>query len=446
MKKVLFLISVAMLVLGSCRKDDDTSELDLELESLLIDLADGNGLAFFTFPASTELTKIPQDPKNPLTTAKIELGKLLFHETATGVNPVKAFSKGTYSCASCHFAAAGFQAGRFQGIGEGGIGIGPHGEARQRGPLYTADDLDVQPVRSPSALNIAYQTNILWNGQFGATGVNTGLDYAFTPGTPKETNTLGFEGVETQAIAGQKVHRLDMTAALAEELGYKAMFDAAFPDVPVADRYTKITAGLAIAAYERTIFSQEAPFQKWLKGQKNAMNEQEKRGAILFFDKAKCAECHTGPALNSMEFYGIGMGDLFDCPEEIFKANAGQSDHLGRGGFTGKAEDKYKFKVPQLYNMSDSPFFGHGSSLRTIRDVVVYKNRAVKENARVPDAQLAEEFVPLNLTNAEIDDITAFLKHALYDPDLKRYQPSSVKSGNCIPNNDPMSRTQLGCD
>lgn len=108
--------------------------------------------------------------------------------------------------------------------------------------------------------------------------------------------------------------------------------------------------------------------------------------------------------------------------------------------------DKYKFKPPQLYNLTDSPFFGHGSSFRSVRDVVEYKNKGMKENPNVPDSQLAEQFRPLNLTDEEVDDIAAFIEKALRDPNLLRYQPLSIRSGNCFPNNDPQSRMDLGCN
>ena len=144
-------------------------------------------------------------------------------------------SEGTYSCASCHFASAGFQAGRFQGIAEGGTGFGINGESREANIQYLEEDLDVQPVKSPSVMNTAYQKIMLWNGQFGATGLNTGTESAWTFDTPKETNFLGFEGVETQAIAGLKVHRMDIDEdnSVIEDLGYKTMFDEAFSNVPV---------------------------------------------------------------------------------------------------------------------------------------------------------------------------------------------------------------------
>lgn len=446
-----FLLSclLSILILQSCRKDTESmsnTTLDEELQRALETAADGQGTDFFKFPASTDFASIPQDPLNPITEAKVHLGQMLFHETGLAMSPLHVFSEGTYSCASCHFAGAGFQANRVQGIGDGGIGFGVNGEGRQNGAMYEEDALDVQPIRTPSAMNGAYQTNMLWNGQFGATGVNLGTEEQWTEGTPKAVNHLGYEGLEVQAIAGLGVHRQEIAGHENILLWYQTYFDESFPDFPSEERYTKETAGLAIAAFERTVMANEAPFQKWLQGDRNAMTDAEKRGAVLFFDKASCSTCHTGPALNSMEFHALGMKDLFECPEDIFLATENSGVNKGRADFTKEEEDLYKFKVPQLYNLADSPFYGHGSSFRSIKEVVEYKNLGTKQNIRVPFDQLADEFVPLELTDVEVEDLTAFLKYGLRDPNLARYQPSSVVSGNCFPNADPMSINQLGCD
>ncbi|MEM1320400.1 MAG: cytochrome c peroxidase [Bacteroidota bacterium] len=445
---LLILLSISLLF-NACKKDDDTTAegLDGELEAALLTAADGKGVDFFQLPDSDDFANIPQDPKNPLTAQKVALGKLLYHETGLGISPELDIGKETFSCASCHFAAAGFQAGRFQGIGDGGVGFGVNGEGREVIPDYEEMQLDVQPIRSPTVLNTAYQEVMLWNGQFGATGVNAGTESQWTAGTPKEVNNLGYQGLEIQAIAGLEVHRLSINEDLMEELGYKPIFDMVFADVPADSRYTREFAGLAIAAYERTVLSNKSPFQEWLKGNRAALSEQEKRGALLFFSEANCYSCHTGPALSTMEFHAIGMKDLQDCPEPIFRADAASAGaNLGRGGFTGNATDNYKFKVPQLYNLSDSPFFGHGSSMRSIRDVLEYKNKAEAENANVPATQLAASFVPLQLSDEEISDIEAFINTGLYDSELSRYEPASVLSGQCFPNNDPLSRLDLGCD
>ena len=442
LKLAVFLFAVCLL--SSCAKDDDLSTTDQLLLAEIEAASNGMGLAYFTLPQSEDYSAIPQDPNNPITEAKVTLGKLLFHESAFAVDGNFPITVGTYSCASCHHAAAGFQSGLAQGLGEGGDGFGIKGEARFRNALCEPELIDVQPIRSPSAMNGAYQQVTLWNGQFGATGPNDQTQAQWTAGTPKEVNHLGFEGLETQAIAGLDVHRMKYDKDLVESNGYKSAFDLAFPDIPDADRYTRVTAGLAIAAYERTLLSNEAPFQKYLKGDYSALTEEEKQGGLLFFSKAKCVDCHTGPALNKMEFHALGMKD-FD-PSAVFMFDADDPAKFGRFSFTQNEADRYKFKTPQLYNLKDVSFLGHGASFSSVEDVIQYKNTAVAENMEVSSGQLSNQFQPLNLTTSEIELISNFLVNGLYDPNLSRYVPESLPSGNCFPNNDAVSRIDLGCD
>jgi len=445
MKTKLSTIILCMTIfLSACQKESTNLDLDAQLENTLA-IASGESKEAFILPESNDLANIPQDPLNPLTQAKIDLGKMLFHETGLAVNPLHPENAGSYSCASCHFASAGFQANRHQGIGDGGSGFGRNGLDRAPDNLYDLSDLDVQPIRTPSAMNGAFQKNHLWNGQFGGTGVNLGTETKWTTGTPKEVNNLGFEGLETQAIAGLKVHRMDDIASFLKEF-YAEDFDAAFPESPVDNRCNRINSGLAIAAYERTLLPTDAPFQKWLKGNANAMNEQEKEGAILFFGKAKCVSCHNGPALNSMEFHGLGMHDLHSNIEATYGASDASEANLGRGGFTKIATEYYKFKVPQLYNLADSPFYGHGASFQNLAMLVSYKNEAIPENAAVPKSQISDEFVPLHLTDDEIINLVAFLENGLRDKNLSRFEPTEVHSNQCFPVNDAVSNIDLGCE
>lgn len=450
MRNLVSVILLSWIIIASCSNNDDyflPGQTDAQLDKALTDILEekGGGLAFFTLPQSDDYANIPQDPNNPISRPKVELGKLLFHETALAVDSEFPESINTYSCASCHHAAGGFQANTPQGIGDGGIGFGHAGEGRLLNPNCEPKDIDVQPIRTPSALNISYQTNVLWNGQFGATAVNEGTESEWTPGTPIAVNELGFEGTEVQAIAGLSVHRfgLSIDEEFISTTEYKELFDVAFQSTSVDERYTPVTAGLAIAAYERTLLANRSPFQRWLNGDEDAMTRDQKRGATLFF-KNNCVDCHTGPALSSMEFHAYGMKDLVDNSTAI---NVSHDDgaNLGRGGFTKKSEDNYKFKVPQLYNLKDSPFYGHGSSFTSIKDVVEYKNEGISENPLVPEDQLSQSFHSLGLTNNEITLITEFIKEGLYDPDLKRYEPTSLPSGQCFPNNDALSRVDLQC-
>lgn len=447
MKKALAILMV-VLFLSACQNDNDISysdQLEASLQQTLMDASQGKGLSFFTMPESDDYSSIPQDANNQITKEKVELGQLLYHETGLALAPMVKLHEGTFSCASCHFASAGFQANRHQGLSDGGLGFGSNGEGRFKSDDYADDEVDVQPIRTPTAMNGAYQELMLWNGQFGATGANVGTEAQWKEDTPIATNHLGYEGLEIQAIAGLGVHRLKIEKEFLETHGYIQLFDNAFPSIPETERYTTEYAGLAIAAYERTLLANESPFQRWLKGDKLAMRDLEKEGARLFFGKAQCGSCHTGPALNSMEFYGYGMKDLYECPEPTFLSGPEAVANLGRGGFTGNAAEEYKFKVPQLYNLIDSPFLGHGSSFRSVSSVVTYKNDAVAENTNVPASNLAQQFQPLSLTEKEIELITLFIERSLYDPNLDRYVPQEVLSGQCFPNNDPMAQDDLGC-
>jgi cytochrome c peroxidase len=445
----LFAIVAISLMVGfsSCTSDDDgtpANSLDQDLQAALATAGGAEGANAFLLPESDDYANIPADPLNPITEAKVELGKFLFHETAIGLGAKYAENVGTYGCASCHHVAAGFQAGTAQGIGEGGSGFGTSGEARTRHTNVAEDSLDVQPIRSPSALNIAYQTNILWNGQFGATHLNVGTEAQWTAGTPKFVNNLGYEGTEIQAIAAQDVHRLKIEGSVAEtNASYIQMFDDAFSGAYGNDNITQETAGLAIAAYERILLSTEAPFQKYLKGETGAMTEAQKRGAITFFGKGNCVSCHGGPSLANMEFYGMGMKDIRELPN-IFQAQP--EDEKGRGGFTGVAADLYKYKVPQLYNLKDSPFYGHGASFTTVRGVVEYMAKGEVENANVPASQISPAFVDVGLSDTEITELTDFVENALHDANLQRYVPETLPSGNCFPVSDDQAKTDLGCN
>ena len=120
--------------------------------------------------------------------------------------------------------------------------------------------------------------------------------------------------------------------------------------------------------------------------------------------------------------------------------------NLGRGGFTGRDEDMFAFKVPGIYNASDAPFYFHGASKRTLEELVDYKIAAQAENDNVGQERISDKFLPLDLNEEEKAQLLLFLEKSLRDPDLERYQPDSVLSGNCIPNNDPQSRADLGCN
>lgn len=457
------LLGIIFVITGCSGGGDGQGETVLEpvvetapdgsiLEDLLTASSPTQSKDFYLLPASDDFNNIPQDPLNPLTQAKVDAGKLIFHDPAFATEGVALRAK-TWSCATCHHARAGFKSGLIQGIGEGGEGFGLKGEARAwHDPDTGTQDADVQPVTSPTVLNVAYQDVMLWNGALGNASngiINVGIDpdRLMTEGTPKEANREGLSGIETQAIAGTGVHRILGFPPELETTDYYQMLLDAFPEFS-RDELNKASTR-AIAAFERTILANKAPFQQWLRGDELAMSAKEISGAEVFFGEGGCVACHQGPALSSpvgatedQVFFAVGFSDL-DVNEVIGEIADGV--RLGRGGLTGNSADNYKVKVPQLYNLVDINVFGHGGSFNSVREVVEYKNAGVAQND-ASTTNLDYRFVPLNLSAAQIDDLVEFLEVSLRDPDLMRYEPQSLPSGLCVINNDTTSRADLGCD
>lgn len=435
-----------IVVLNACTKDRMPTlvKLDNQLETSIQGKSPDGTLDFYVLPNENDLHLIPQDPKNPLTPQKVELGKLMYHDTGLGQDPMKEAGRGTYSCASCHVSEAGFRPGNFQGIADGGVNFGIGGEDRVKNTLYADDELDVQSARPLSMVNVAYVSNTFWNGQFGGGNVNEGTEDVWDLRDDTELNHLGFEGIETQNMDGLIAHRITINKELLDEYGYTFLFDQVFADVPVEERYTVATASLAFSAYIRTILANRAPFQDWLKGDREALGYEEKKGAILFFEKAQCIQCHYNQNLGSPEFHALGVTDMDQIPS--YNTSPDDRRNLGRGGFTLQPEDNYKFKVPGIYNLQGANFYFHGASKTSIRDLVEYKNAAQSENSRVPQDLISSKFKPIGLTEEEKYYLIAFLENGLQDPDLKRYVPTSVLSGNCFPNADEASQLDHGCN
>ena len=448
MNRLGYLLLFISITFFACDKNvNEENSIDIDLVKSIRDHTPNHDESYFIFPNPKILSKIPnQDPRNKLTKEKVELGKLLYFETGLAQNPKNDICKETYSCASCHVVSKGFTPGAMQGIADGGIGFGTSGEGRTLMNSYAANDADVQGIRPLSMLNLAYVTNTFWNGEFGAKGVNIGTEDVWAQENDRtEVNKLGYVGLESQNIEGLPLHRMLINDKVLDEFGYRAYFDKAFPQWDESKRYSSQAAAFAISAYLRTLMTTDAPFQKFLKGDKDAMTMAQKKGADLFFGKARCINCHDGTSFNSMNFYRIGTADMYASGG--IATTPYDKKNLGRGGFTGNEDELYAFKVPQLYNVGDYATLFHGSSKRSVREVVEYKVAARSENPRVSNDELADYFQPINnMTATDIDNLVDFLENGLRDPNLTRYVPESVLSGNCFPNNDVVSKQQMGCE
>ncbi len=441
--KYLFLIMryflgifVFILIVG-CSKDvaDGDVQQDLNLKRQISSFSPTGSYSYYILPDQGDWDNIPQDQRNQLTDVKVSLGAMLFYETGLAMDAKFNEGIGTYSCGSCHLPSAGMRPGAPQGVADGGVGYGVNGENRLKESTYKESDLDVQSARPLSLINVAFVTNTFWNGQFGSGGSNVGTEEVWDLQEDTERNRLGYEAIETQNFDGIVTHRIQVNKELLDQFGYTEMFDEAFPDIQVEERYTQFAASLALSAYIRSIVSDQAPFQDWLKGNTDAISLQEKEGGALFFGKARCANCHFEKNLGSGEFHALGVKDMYQ--RASYNALSTDRRNLGRGGFTRRQEDNFKFRVPALYNIGDAPFYFHGASKVSLEEVLEYKIKAKSENDRVSNDLLSEKFIPLYqdgnkiLSVSEKDALLAFLRGALRDPDLERYKPAEVLSGCC---------------
>lgn len=372
------------------------------------------------------------DPRYEITEEKAALGKLLFHDPALSSETGHSETLFTVSCASCHFAEAGFRAGQARSFGAGARGfVDEQGKARRSPvpsllaldvaptPLSIYDALDNPGIVSPSINMSGYFNALNWNG----------LAIQFAPGE--------LPPIERQMRLAFSNHRLGDAEAVATQ-AYVPLFEAAFPELVGQPIYVLInleTMFEAIGAYERTVVSNQSRWDGFLAGDNLTLSFEELHGAELFFGEANCVACHLGPALGSTTFHALGVAEHPAIP-------AGQHD-LGRFVITQDPADLYKYRAMTVRSLKGCGPFFHGGSAATIEEVIRYKNAAVPDQD-IPT--LSPLFVPLNLTEQEILDLTAFVEEALYDPNMSRFAPTTLPSGLCLPHDDQTSRYDTGCD
>jgi len=116
----LFLTFGILVLLSMGCVHDFEINVDRELRQAVSAHSPSGSFSEYILPESDDYAALPnQDPKNPITEAKVRLGKMLFFETGLGVEAEHPLSRSTYSCATCHIPERGFTAGRFQGIADG---------------------------------------------------------------------------------------------------------------------------------------------------------------------------------------------------------------------------------------------------------------------------------------------------------------------------------------
>jgi cytochrome c peroxidase len=318
---------------------------------------------------------VPVD--NPMSAAKVELGRHLFYDTRLSGN-------GSFSCASCHLQSRAFADPLPRAVGSTG---------------------EVHPRGSMSLANVAYSPALTW-----ANPLMTTLEkQALVPMFGEDPVELGLSGKETALL--QRVRA---------EPRYRALFAAAFPgkaDVVSLDHIVK-----AIASFQRTLISGRSSYDAYKQGQRAAISAAARRGEALFFsEKTECFHCHGGFNFTGTVNY-VGKGFV-----EVEFHNTGLYNIDGQGGYpapntgvhavTNDPMDMGKFKAPTLRNIAMTAPYMHDGSVPTLEAAIEHYNAGGRTIASGPnkgvgaDNPLKSEFLkPMELTPQEKRDLVAFLR------------------------------------
>lgn len=354
--------------------------------------------ALFLLPASVpgaEAVEVALPPgvlpleipaNNPLTRERIELGRKLYFDTRLSTD-------GSVACVTCHNPRTGF--------------------ADQRGDATSAGVGGALGARNaPTVLNAAFLVDQFWDGR-----------------------AQGLEEQATQPLQNPIEHGFADAASVLQHIqgleDYPQAFRTAFGDA----RITLERVGQAIAAFERTLVSLDAPIDRFLAGDQAAISESAARGWELFNGKARCNNCHGHvevlPLFTDELYHNLGVGaENFDfegvarrvraavqagaSQDELALADA-EATELGRFIVTGELKDLGAFKTPPLRNVALTAPYMHDGSEATLAEVMVFYNRGGN-----PNPFLDGGMVKLELTAQEEQDLVA-LMHTFTSSDLHRF-------------------------
>ena len=343
---------------------------------------------------------------NALTAAKVELGRLLFWD------PVLSGEQDV-SCATCHHPQFGYADGRALPIGVGGVGLGP---ARQDA---VNDDIGLVPRNSPTIVNTAFngidnqgnvnpnQAPMFWDNR--ANGLE---EQALLPlHSFEEMRGHAFSEEETLEVI---VDRINAIAA------YRNQFQQVFGG---NNAVSAINIGNAIAASERSIVANNSPFDRYARGDENALTPQQIQG-LNRFDAVGCDDCHSGAMFSDFDLHTLGVPD---------NPLLGFSDEGANG--------RYEFRTPSLRNLNTTGPYFHNGIADDLTDVLNFYRRIqgnggggnggpgnLNINPNVNRNQIANDARNLRLNNNDVQAIAAFLQ-SLNDESFDRQIPVSVPSG-----------------
>jgi cytochrome c peroxidase len=332
------------------------------------------------------LTPVPVPADNPMTPEKIELGRMLYFDP-------RLSGDSSLACAKCHDPAKGFSNGVQMSDAYPGTKHWRH---------------------VPTVLNAAYLKQLFWDGRAGSL----------------EEQCLG--PIEAPIEMNQNfIH-------LVEKLSGIPYYVTTFKKVFNGD-ITKENIARAIASFERTIVSKTGPVDRYLKGDKSALNDAQKLGLDVFAGKANCVTCHFGPALSDGEFHTTGVPELKELQTETdriatrhFFASAQHypnprsvSADYGRELISKSASDRAKFKTPSLRELKWTAPYMHNGAFETLDDVIDFY---VKGGGNHPNKDALLK--PFKLTDQERAGLIAFLEALSSDKPIQLTKPELPKKAD----------------
>lgn len=328
----------------------------------------------WTLPEHMPRPEVPAD--NPMSAAKVELGRRLFYDSRLSIN-------GTTACASCHLQELAFTDGRPRAVGATG---------------------EVHPRNAMSLVNVAYASRLTWANPL----LDRLEDQALTPLFGDHPLEMGMGGRDDELIA-----------LLRSDDAYRRTLPKAFPDD--ADPYSVLNAVRAIAAFVRSIVSFDSPYDRFLAGDDTAIGKAAQRGMFLFFsERLECFHCHGGynftdstthenARVDRAGFHNTGLYN-------VDGNGAYPADNTGLYDMTGERRDMGRFRAPTLRNVAVTGPYMHDGSIATLDEVIAHYERGGRLLGDGPNAgdgrrnpYKSEFMTGFDLSERERDDLLAFL-------------------------------------
>jgi cytochrome c peroxidase len=389
-----------------------------------------------------------------------DLGRMLWFDTITGLNDDN-------TCAGCHSPLTGF--GDTQSIA---IGIDNNGiVGRDRtGPRNQR--------RSPMVLNAAFYPALMWNSRFAALSndpFDNRLGFQFPPPEGLSLSHLPHllvsqafipptERVEVAGFefpGGNDTIREEVLRRLNDIDAYQRLFSQSFPEVRAGQPITFEMFGRAIAEFEFTLVFADAPIDRFGRGDHAAMTTAQKRGALLFFGRAGCVECHavageSNEMFSDFQTHVLGVPQVAPINSNVVFDGPAANEDFGLEQVTGIPADRYKFRTSPLRNIALQPTFCHngafmslGAAIRHHLDVraslQAYSTDLLADDLRGPlgptqplldrlDPRIAN---PTELSDDEFEDLLTFVRDGLLDSRagparLRHLIPPHVPSGRPV--------------